>query len=92
MRENEPDDERIACAGLIDEAGDARVPAVKTFVVRVVEDAAASPALEDDETEPAVDEAGKRLVGILEGAIDQQFIFAGKKRVSVSQGVPLDPS
>ena len=57
--------------------------------MRVVQDAAACPALEHDEAEPASsDEARKRLVGIRVRTFEQEFVFARKERVGVRQDFP----
>ena len=88
VRQDQPDAEGIPCAGLIHDGGGASVPTVKALVMRVVEDSAFRPALEDNEAEPAVDEARKRPMRIRVRPFEQEFIFAGKERVGVRQGFP----
>jgi len=90
VRQDQPDAEGIPGAGLIHDGGDASLPSVEMLVMRVVQDAAACPALEHDEAEPAIvlDEPRKRLVGIRVRVFEEELIFARKERVGVRQDVP----
>src|SRR4029453_16619198 len=70
VSQHEPDAEGITGTGLIDDGLRARGPTMEALVMRVIEDSAVCTAFEDDEAEPAVDQARQRFFRILLRAVE----------------------